>query len=129
MFEKKVDKKDFTDGINTVRSASLANKAYFEVANCKWIIPFSMYLSTRGLCCKFWRNVIWQGHIKLIPRCNTIEDICYASGKCLFVWEATPEGHNFWCDVLIKDIPKFSNSTITTNLVDVCEIINKKVKM
>ena len=129
MFEKKVDKKDFVEGINALRSASLAIKAYFDVANCKWVIPFSMYLSTRGLCHKFWSNVIWQGHIRLIPRCNTIEDICYGSGKCLFVWEQTPEGHNFWCDVLTKDIPKFSESTIITNLSDVCEIINKKVKM
>jgi hypothetical protein len=129
MFEKKVDKKDFVEGINTLRRESLAIKAYFDVANCKWIIPFSMYLSTRGLCYKFWRNVIWQGHIKDIPKCNTIDDICYGSGKCLFVWEQTPEGHNFWCDVLTKDIPKFSESTIITNLSDVCEIINKKVKM
>jgi len=126
---KNVDKKDFTDGINTLRRESLAIKAYFEVANCKWIAPFSMYLSTQGLCYKFWRNVIEQRHIRRIHKCNTIEDICYDAGKCLFTWEATPEGHYFWSDVLIKDIPKFSESTIKTNLSDVCEIINKKVKM
>lgn len=126
---KSADKKDFIDGINTLRRASLAIKVYFEVANCKWIIPFSMYLSTQGLCYKFWRNVIEQKYVRLIPRCNTIEDICYGSGKCLFVWEDTPEGHNFWRDVLTKEIPKFSESTICTNLDDVCKIINKKINL
>ena len=126
---KNVDKKDFAEGINTLRSASLAVKAYFEVADCKWIIPFSMYLSTRGLCYKFWKNVIEQGHVKDIHKCNTIDDICYGKGKCLFVWEETPEGHSFWGNILTRDIPNFSESTTFTTLVDVCEIINKKVKM
>jgi len=124
---KDVDKKDFVDGINALRKESLAMKAYFEVANCKWIAPFSMYLSTRGLCYKFWRNVIEQRHIRHIPRCNTIYDMCYGT-KYLFTWLETPEGHNFWCDVLTWDIPKFSESTIHTTLADVCEIINKKLR-
>lgn len=126
---KKVNKKDFADGIDTLRRESLTIKAYFDVANCKWIIPFSMYLSTRGLCYKFWRSVIEQSNVRLIPKCNTIDDICYGKGKCLFVWEETQEGHDFWSRVLTRDIPNFSESTMFTTLDDVCKIINKKVKI
>ena len=125
---KSADKKDFIDGINALRRASLAIKIYLDVANCKWIIPFSMYLSTRGLCYKFWRNIIKQRRIRFIPRCNTICDICYGT-KCLFTWENTPEGHEFWHDVLAEEIPNFSESTIDTNLDDVCKIINKKINL
>ena len=124
-----VDKKDFLGGINFLKKESLHRGEYLEIARCTWIIPFSLYLSTRGLCLKFWENTILQGNINRIKNCQTLSDICYGHNKCLFTWADTPEGHVFWANVLNFDIPNFSScNSMNENLINIGKMINEKLK-
>ena len=122
---KNVNKEDFIKGIKLLKKEALRRRAYFKIASCRWVLPFSMYLSEHGLCASFWNNVIIQNHINRVRECNTMEDICFGADKCLFVWNETSEGHNFWSDFLVHKTPTLTNSSFTENLNDVY----KKIKV
>jgi hypothetical protein len=78
-----------------------------------------MYLSEHALCASFWSNVIIQNNVNRVCKCNTMEDICFGVGKCLFVWSDTPQGNNFWSDFLTYKTPTLTNSSVAADLNDV----------
>jgi len=124
-----VDKKDLLEGIKFLKKESLNRGAYLEIAHCTWIMPFSLYMSTRGLCLKFWKNTILQGNIHRIKDCQTLNDVCYGHNKCLFTWSETQEGHVFWANVLCFDMPNFSCcNRLDENLLNIGKMINEKLK-
>lgn len=75
-------------------------KGVINIHKYPWVIGLSDILSAYGLCYKFWYNVCNQDKIRRIPLCETVEDIMYGIGKCLFTWDMTDEGGSFWCDCL-----------------------------
>ena len=116
---KNVNKEDFIKGIELLKKEALKHKVYFKIANCKWVLPFSMYLSEHALCASFWSNVIIQNNVNRVCKCNTMEDICFGVGKCLFVWSDTPQGNTFWSDFLTYKTPTLTNSSVAADLNDV----------
>ena len=116
---KNVNKEDFIKGIELLKKEALKHNVYFKIANCKWVLPFSMYLSEHALCASFWSNVIIQNNVNRVCKCNTMEDICFGVGKCLFVWSDTPQGNTFWSDFLTYKTPTLTNSSVAADLNDV----------
>ena len=62
----------------------------------RWLIKFSKMLSYKGVCYKFWLNVVEQKRVSRILHCNTVSDAFYGIGLSLFIWYNSKEGREFW---------------------------------
>jgi hypothetical protein len=123
-----INRKDFKNAMNFLKDMAKDKNLYFEISNCRWIKPISLYLSTKNKCFNFWKYTCKEGDLGKICKCKTINDICYTPMSFLFTWYHTDEGDMFWRDLLCEDLCTFSNSTIFTPLCEVCNNINKKLK-
>ena len=112
--------KDLVEGVNFLKksASSLGLDGYFSIVLCKWIIPFSMYLSEYGSCHKFWENVVKQDRLEKIPYCVDFTDLFYGQNN-LFLWEKTEEGFNYWENIIHKMYKELQLSGKGTKLVNI----------
>jgi hypothetical protein len=101
---------DFNEMEDSYKTAKCGSFTSLNDAKC---------LSAATVSQGFSSNVIIQGNVYRVCKCNTMEDICFGAGKCLFVWSDTPQGNNFWSDFLTYKTPTLTNSSVAADLNDV----------
>lgn len=78
-----------------------------NVKSCNWVLPLTKTLSEMFVAEKFWSNTISQLRLHKIFSCRRIHDLCYAERTCLFAWDKTEEGREFWYTIFTNLYNKY----------------------
>ena len=104
-----INTNDYKNGIKLLKEALLKNGNYYSIANCKWVVELSKWLSRYNSCYLFWYNTIQQNCIHKIRMCEIVNDLFFDDTTCLFIWSKTKEKYNYWAS-LIERFTKYVSS-------------------